>query len=120
MRKRASEALIEMGMPASINGFQYIVDAMCLFNDKYYRFGNITNLYEKIGEINGTDEAAVERCIRYAFSYMLLKGNREAMERIMLYKSGQAATNKNLLHLLFLNLSLIEKEENECANLSQE
>lgn len=31
MKNKTINALLEMGMPADIKGFHYIVDAMCLF-----------------------------------------------------------------------------------------
>ena len=39
MKNRATNALIEMWVPANIKGFRYIVDAMCLFEDEEYRDG---------------------------------------------------------------------------------
>ena len=66
MKNRAINALIEMGMPADIKGFQYIVDAMCLFEEKEWRNGKTTVLYCKIGEINGVKPQNVERSIRHA------------------------------------------------------
>lgn len=46
MKNRAINALVEMGMPADIKGFQYIVDAMCLFEEKEWR--KITEVDQKI------------------------------------------------------------------------
>lgn len=71
MKNRAINALVEMGMPADIKGFQYIVDAMCLFEEKEWRTGKTTVLYYKIGEINGVKPQNVERSIRHAFEVTL-------------------------------------------------
>ncbi|MCI9621612.1 MAG: hypothetical protein HFG85_17170, partial [Dorea sp.] len=48
MKNKAVNALIEMGMPANVKGFQYITDAMVLFEeDKAWR-SKLTALYRKI------------------------------------------------------------------------
>lgn len=102
MKNKAINALVEMGMPADINGFQYITDAMCLFEEKEWRQGNITFLYMKIGKMNETTPSRVERAIRHAFGVVLTKGNLEAVEK---YLTMQNPTNGNLLHVLYLRLS---------------
>lgn len=102
MKKKTINALIEIGMPADIKGFQYIVDAMCLFEDKEWRNGKITNLYEKIGKMNNTTASRVERAIRNAFGHVILKGNLEDVEK---YLTLQSTTNGNLLHVLYLRLA---------------
>lgn len=44
MKNKAINALIEMGLPADIKGFHYIVDAMCLLESTEWRNGKITAL----------------------------------------------------------------------------
>ena len=49
MKQKTINALLNMGMPASIKGFGYIVDTMVLFeSDKEYYHGKTMNVYEKI------------------------------------------------------------------------
>ena len=103
MKNKAINALIEMGMPADIKGFHYIVDAMCLFDeDDFWKKGKISCLYNKLAEMNDDKWALVERAIRHAFSIVLIKGNLEAVKK---YLSLQKTTNGNLLATLFLKLS---------------
>lgn len=102
MKKKTINALIEMGMQANIQGFTYIVDAMCLFEDKEWRNGKITNLYEKIGKMNDTTATRVERAIRHAFTTLIAKGNSESIEKYLTFKN---MTNGNLFHIFYLRLT---------------
>lgn len=106
MKNKAMNALLEMGMPANVKGFQYITDAMVLFEeDKAWRL-KITALYYKIAEMNGVTPSGVERAIRHAFSIVLTRGYLEAVER---YLTMQNTTNGNLLSVFFLRLLQEEK-----------
>ncbi len=102
MKNKAVNALIEMGMPANVKGFQYITDAMVLFEeDKAWR-SKLTALYRKIAAMNETTPSRVERAIRHAFSIVLTSGYLDAVER---YLTLQRTTNGNLLSTFFLRLS---------------
>ena len=101
MREKTVNALIEMGMPAGIKGFNYIVDIMCLFKEEEYRKCKTTALYEKVGKMNNTTASGVERAIRHAFGIVLSKGDLKAVEK---YLTTQHPTNGNLLHVLYLKL----------------
>ncbi len=102
MKNKAINALLEMGMPADIKGFKYIVDAMVLFEDKTNRVGKITYLYHLIGNLNDTTDSRVERAIRHAFGVVLDRGNSAAVEK---YLTLQNTTNGNLLHVFYLRLT---------------
>lgn len=101
MKKKAIDALLEMGMPADIKGFTYIVDAMCLFENVEYRTGKTTTLYYEIGKKNNTTASRVERAIRHAFGVVLAKCELEVVSK---YLTMQNTTNGNLLHVLYLRL----------------
>lgn len=102
MKNKAINALLEMGMPTGIKGFDYIVDAMCLFEEDIEWKHKISALYRKIAQIHGAPEKSVERCIRHAFSALLIKGNQKAIRK---YLGDQKPTNSNLLSILYLRLS---------------
>lgn len=102
MKNKTINALLEMGMPANNKGFQYIVDAMVMFEDDDVRNGKITYLYALIGKIHNTTYYGVERCIRHAFEIVLARGNLKAVEK---YLTMQSPTNGNLLHTLYLRLT---------------
>ena len=102
MKNKTINVLIELGIPANVAGFQYIVDAMCLFEDKDWRNGKITVLYEKIAKMNNTTASRVERGMRTAFDSALSRGNSGQVAR---YLTFQKPTNGNLLHVLYLRLT---------------
>lgn len=103
MNNKAINALIEMGADAGSKGFQYIVDAMVLFQDGEIRNGKIMDLYSKIAEMHNTSQSRVERCIRHSFRTVRTKGNLKAIEK---YLTTQNQTNSNLLHTFYLRLNL--------------
>ena len=111
MKNKAINALIEMGLPADIKGFHYIVDAMCLLESTEWRNGKITALYAKLAEINDTTPSRTERAIRHAFSLIIEKGQLKTVEK---YLTLQNTTNGNLLHVFYLRLK--QEEERENAN----
>ena len=102
MKNKAINALIEMGADAGNKGFQYIVDAMVLFEDDEIRNGKITILYSKIAKMHNTSWERVERCIRHSFKNVLANGNQKAVEK---YLPTQKPTNSNLLHVFYLRLA---------------
>lgn len=108
MKNRATNALIEMGVPANIKGFRYIVDAMCLFEDEEYRDGKTMVLYWEIGKMHGVRAQNVERAIRHAFGIALNKGHLSAIQK---YLSFDNTTNGSQLYLLYIRLKQEMEEE---------
>lgn len=108
MKNKTINALIEMGMPADIKGFTYIIDAMCLFEDRVWRKSKLMALYQKIGELNETTPLKVERAMRHAFSVVLLKGNLKTVQKYLTFDN---TSNGNLLHILYLRLEQEEQEK---------
>ena len=102
MKKKVINALLEMGMPADINGFYYIVDAMILLEQEEWRKCKITALYYKIAKDNKTTASRVERSIRHAFGLVLTKGKLDAVQKWLTFLQP---TNGNLLKTLFLRLT---------------
>ncbi len=102
MKNRAINALIEMGMPADLKGFKYIVDMMVLYQDEDERFAGVISNYITIAQKRKTTASKVERAIRHAFSIVLTKGDLKAVEK---YLSLQQTTNGNLLHVLYIRLT---------------
>ncbi len=103
MKNRAINALIEMGMPANVKGFHYIVEIMVMSQeDESLIFDKTSSLYEKLAEKNNSTASQVERAIRTAFGTVLAKGNMHAVEK---YLSNHNTTNGNLLSVLYLRLT---------------
>lgn len=101
MKNRAENALIEMGMPANLYGFRYIVYAMELLQNEENRCEKMMLLYQSIAKRYSTTVSKVERAIRHAFGIVLDKGNPEAVEK---YLTLHRTTNGNLLYTLYFRL----------------
>lgn len=102
MRNRTINALLKIGMPAGIKGFEYIVYAMDLLDREDIRLAKTTFLYHLIAKKYNDTIPKVEGAIRHAFGFALEKGNAEAVEK---YLTLQSPTNSNLLHVLYLRLT---------------
>ena len=109
MKNRAINALIEMGMPADLKGFEYIVDMMVLYQDDKERYDGIVNNYCTVAEKRNSTASKVERAIRHAFSVVLSRGNAVAVEKYLTFDN---TTNGSLLHLLYLRLEQEAEGEN--------
>lgn len=102
MKNKAINALIKMGMPVNIKGFDYIVEAMCLFESPQWKNEKQMEIYYKIALLHETTPVRVERAIRHAFTTIYKPGNEVMIER---YLTFQNRTNKNLLHVLHFRLT---------------
>lgn len=108
MRKRAINALIEMGVPADLAGFHYICDAMEIYEqDESYICTKKAALYQRIAQKHGSTPDRVIRCMRHAFEKATTYGNLDSLNKYM--TAAQKPTNGNLLACLYLKL----KEGNE-------
>lgn len=63
LAKRVGELLIRWGITPELKGFQYIIDAVCLWDRKK----RITEIYYEIADNRNDRWTAVERSIRTAF-----------------------------------------------------
>ena len=102
MKNKAINALIDLGVPVGVKGFNYIVEAMCLFEDPKWKNEKQMALYYKIASLHGTTPERVEREMRHAFSTVYKPGNEVMIAR---YLTFQNRTNSNLLHVLHLRLA---------------
>ena len=102
MKKKAMNALIEMGMPANLRGFKYIVEIIEKYEeDESWVYGKLTYMYEVIGKKECTCGKNVERCIRKAFETVLIRGTREVADR---YLTRDNTASGNLLTVFYLRL----------------
>lgn len=106
MKNKVINALIEMGVPANIKGFGYIVDAILIFeeNEDWVSVKSMA-LYSKIAKMNGDTYTRVERAIRHAFSSVLRNGEPIVVNKYLTY---QNASNSNLLAILYYRLKMEE------------
>lgn len=102
MKKKAMNALIEMGMPANIRGFKYIVEIIGKYEeDESWMHGKLTYMYNMIGEKECTCGKNIERCIRKAFETVLIRGNREVVDK---YLTRDNTAPGNLLAVFYLKI----------------
>lgn len=66
LREKTYDALMEFGILPTVNGFNYIIDAVEMFDPDM----KATELYEEVARENNTTATKVERSMRYAFTRM--------------------------------------------------
>ena len=106
MKNKAINALLEMGMPANIKGFQYITEIMCIYDQNENAIsGKLMKVYQEIAKKNDTTVSRVERTLRQAFSTVQEKGNLKSVEK---YLTTQCKNNGALLATLYYKLKMEE------------
>ena len=106
-RTHIENILLQMGVPASIGGFRYIIDAMFFLEQEGTEDLKYTYLYHLIAKKHNSTVARVERAIRHAFSVARTKNaDRELVEH---YIGFIHKTNASSLKMFYLRL----KEDEE-------
>lgn len=83
MRNKIKKMLMEIGISPSLNGFDYLTDAIMLCMDsKKYLKGVTKILYPEIAEKNETTGSRVERGIRHAIEKAYESGSPDLYEKI--------------------------------------
>lgn len=97
--------LMQIGIPANMLGFAYIVTALELIALKPDYLNNITKgLYVEVAKKCSSTSARVERNIRHAIETGFLKGNLEVIEKIFhtsVYSNKGAPTNSAFLSTVY-------------------
>lgn len=85
-REQVEQVLLKIGMRAGLCGFDYITDAILIICSENKTYISMYNLYNIVARKNYTSWMAVERGIRYAFSYVRNHSeNRDAVEHYIGY-----------------------------------
>lgn len=71
MRKKATDALLAIGIPMNQPGFLYIVDIMQLYNEHGAPMTNMGAVYSIIGKKYKTDSRFVIESINYSLNFGL-------------------------------------------------
>ena len=101
-RTHIENILLQMGVPASIGGFRYIIDAMFFLEQEGTEDLKYTYLYHLIAKKHNSTVARVERAIRHAFSVARTKNaDREMVEH---YIGFIHKTNASSLKMFYLRL----------------
>lgn len=113
-KNQIENVLIEMGIPASINGFRYITDALLILDSEENRNVKYTYLYYMIARKNDSTPARVERSIRHAFD--LARNCKTDFEIVDHYIGFVNCSNSASLKMLYMRIS----EQNEPVPVKRE
>ena len=100
-RAKIEDVLLAMGVPAGILGFNYIVDAMQIFDERGTDIQITKELYPAVSERNGTTPSRAERAIRNAFGIARSrKGNPEIIEKYIGFTNCNNSSSLKQLYMM--------------------
>lgn len=107
-RAKIEDALLAMGVPAGILGFNYIADAIQIFDERGTNIGITKELYPTIAKKNSATPSRVERAIRHAFEVARsCKGDYEMVSRYIGFINCENSSSLKQLHMM------LKREESE-------
>lgn len=114
-RAKIEDTLLAMGVPAGILGFNYIVDAIQIFDEKGTDIQITKELYPAVAKKNNTTPSRAERAIRHAFERVRsCGGNTEIVNH---YIGMDNCENSSSLKTLYIRIKqdCKETEKKECV-----
>lgn len=99
-RAKIEDVLLAMGVPAGIKGFNYIADAIEIFDERGTDIGITKELYPAIAKKNATTPPRVERAIRNAFEVVRAKGNSETVNKYIGTVNCNNSSSLKQLHMM--------------------
>lgn len=99
-RAKIEDVLLAMGVPAGIKGFNYIADAVEIFDERGTNISITKELYPAIAEKNATTPARVERAIRHAFEVVRSRGNSEEVSKYIGTVNCNNSSSIKQLHMM--------------------
>ena len=121
-RTKIEDALLAMGVPAGILGFNYIADAIEIFEEKGMNISITKELYPAIAKKNNTTPSRTERAIRHAFERVRsYRGNPDVINH---YIGMDNCENSSSLKTLYIRIKQecreTEKKERDEESAKQE
>lgn len=110
MEKKIEDALIAMGIPASISGFDFIKDAVLILDRDGMKV-KWTGVYAEIGNKCGKSASKVERAIRHAFE--VARSVRGDYDSVNHYIGFSNTNNASSICLLYRTIKREMEEEQE-------
>ena len=101
-RAKIEDVLLAMGVPAGIKGFNYISDAIQIFDERGTDISITKELYPAVAERNNTTPSRVERAIRHAFERV--RSYRENPDVINHYIGMDNCENSSSLKTLYIRI----------------
>ena len=100
-RAKIEDILLAMGVPAGIKGFNYIADAIEIFDERGTDIQITKELYPAIAERSDTMPSRAERAIRHAFGIVRShKGNSEIVEKYIGFTNCNNSGSLKRLHMI--------------------
>lgn len=100
-RVKIEDTLLSMGVPAGILGFNYIVDAIQIFDERGADISITKELYPAIAKKNSTTPLRAERAIRHAFGIVRSrKGNPEVVEKYIGFTNCNNSSSLKQLYMM--------------------
>lgn len=100
-RAKIEDTLLAMGVPAGIKGFNYIADAIQIFDEMGTNISITKELYPAIAKKNNTTTSRVERAIRHAFEVVRShKGNPEIVEKYIGFTNCNNSSSLKQLYMM--------------------
>lgn len=98
-RAKIEDALLAMGIPTRIKGFNYIADTIQIFDERGTNIGITKELYPTIAKKNGTTSSRAERAIRHAFEVARSpKGNYGVVEKYIGFMNCENSSSLVMLY----------------------
>ena len=91
-RKEMIERMLRrLGVPAHLNGYDYLVDAVSLmYEDDTYKSAMTKRLYPDIAKKNKTTPSRVERAIRHAIEVGIPRADKEYLEEVFSFSYSES------------------------------
>ena len=104
MKNTIRNVLLQIGIPASIDGFEYLTEAVTLGIKNPQAVHRMTkNLYPEVAKAVGSSPSKVERSIRHAINISWSKDRIICLNQIFklnIFKQGDKPSNHELIGLL--------------------
>lgn len=101
-RAKIEDVLLAMGVPAGIKGFNYIADAIEIFDKRGANIFITKELYPAIAKKNNTTPSRAERAIRHAFERARSYGGNQEM--VNHYIGMDNCKNSSSLKTLYIRI----------------
>lgn len=98
MERKIEDALIAMGIPVSISGFDFIKEAVLILDRDGMKV-KWTGVYAEIGNKYGKSPSQVERAIRHAFEVARsVRGDYDSVNHYIGFSNTNNASSISLLY----------------------
>lgn len=114
MENKIEDALIAMGIPASISGFDFIKEAVLILGRDGMK-AKWKGVYAEIGKKYGKAPSQVERAIRHAFE--VARSARGDYDAVNHYIGFAATNNASSISLLYRTIKREMEDEQEASDV---